>query len=329
VSVSATDSSQPYRAQGCQHNTNQGLDLLWMDAEEETMSDDTNNLMQRIALLKRQFDELRPSKTEQLPPDLQRTYDIELTYTSNAIEGNTLTLGETADLIEHGITVGGKSLKDHMEVVDHYDTVQWMRSMASGTAPLDENVITEMHRRIVARSRPEIAGVYSQYARRVVGSPMVFPNPMKIPALMEKLGKDLSRSDNRPATAFDMHYRLVTIHPFDDGNGRTARLLMNLMLIRSGYVPVPVRPEDRQEYRESLKKAQLEQNKAAPGFQAFMHLRLESVLQQYVNDLGQGRKGSAQRTPEEEKTDADEKSLKEDRLTPARRTFLASRGVER
>lgn len=266
------------------------------------MSDNTNDLMQRIALLKGRFDELRPSKTEQLPPDLQRAYDIELTYTSNAIEGNTLTLGETADLIEHGITVGGKSLKDHMEAVDHYDAVQWMRSVASSAAPLDENVITELHRRIVARSRPEIAGFYSQYARRVVGSPMVFPNPMKVPALMEKLGDDLSRSDNRPATAFDMHYRLVTIHPFDDGNGRTARLLMNLMLIRSGYVPVPVRPEDRQEYRESLKTAQLEQNDAAPAFQAFMHLRLESVLQQYVSDLRQGREGAAPSARGEEKT---------------------------
>lgn len=247
------------------------------------------DVLKRIAILKQQFNELRPSRTEQMPPDLQRTYDIELTYTSNAIEGNTLTLGETADLIEHGITVGGKSIKDHLEAVDHFDAVQWMRSVATRSEPLDENVVTELHRRIVARSRPEIAGFYSQHARRVVGSPMIFPNPMKIPTLMERLGKNLTQADDQPVTAFDMHYRLVTIHPFDDGNGRTARLLMNLLLVRGGYVPVPVRPEDRQEYREALKTAQLAQDDTAPAFQAFMHRRLAATLQQYVNDLSQGR----------------------------------------
>ena len=293
------------------------------------MSDETNDLMRRIALLKREFNELRPSKTEQLPPDLQRAYDIELTYTSNAIEGNTLTLGETADLIEHGITVGGKSIKDHMEAVDHYDAVQWMRSIASGSAPLDDHVVTELHRRIVARSRPEIAGFYSQHARRVVGSPMVFPNPMKIPALMRKLGEDLSEADDRPATAFDMHYRLVTIHPFEDGNGRTARLLMNLMLTRSGYVPVPVRPEDREEYRESLKTAQLAQDDAAPAFQAFMHRWLQAALQQYVGDLRQGCREVAPTRLTERSDDAGESSSEGDRLTPAQLAFLASRGLGR
>lgn len=253
------------------------------------MASELQDLSGRIALLKQEFDELRPSTTEQLPPDLQRTYDIELTYSSNAIEGNTLTLGETADLIEHGITVGGKSIKDHMEAVDHFDALQWTRTVATRPEPLDENVVTELHRRIVARSRPDIAGFYSRHARRVVGSPMVFPNPMKVPTLMERLGADLARADDKPATAFDMHYRLVTIHPFDDGNGRTARLLMNLLLIRGGYVPVPVRPEDREEYRETLKIAQLAQDDAAPAFQSFMHRRLATALQQYVHDLRQGR----------------------------------------
>lgn len=244
-------------------------------------------VLERIALLKERFSELRPSRTEQMPPDLQRSYDIELTYTSNAIEGNTLTLGETAELIEHGVTVGGKALKDHLEAVDHFDAVQWMRRLATGPEPLDENVITELHRRIVARSRPEIAGLYSRHTRRIVGSSMIFPNPMKIPALMERLGHRLSEADDRPATAFEMHYRLVTIHPFDDGNGRTARMLMNLLLVRGGYVPVAIRLEDRHEYREALMAAQLAQDDAAPAFQALMHRRLAATLQDYVSDLSQ------------------------------------------
>lgn len=263
-----------------------------------------------------------------MPPDLQRTYDIELTYTSNAIEGNTLTLGETADLIEHGITVGGKSIKDHLEAVDHFDAVQWMRSVAARSEPLDENVITELHRRIVARSRPEIAGVYSQYARRVVGSPMIFPNPVKIPMLMERFGKCLSQADDEPTTAFDMHYRLITIHPFDDGNGRTARLLMNLLLVRGGYVPVPVPPEDRQEYRETLKAAQLAQDDAAPVFHAFMHRRLAATLQLYVNDLSQGReaRSAGDKAKRGGKSDKGEPASDEDGPTLEQLNFVASRG---
>lgn len=247
------------------------------------------DLLSRIADLKRRFDLLRPSRTAQLPRDLQRGYDIELTYTSNAIEGNTLTLGETADLIEHGITVGGKRLSDHLEAVDHFDAVQWMRSVGSAVAPLGEGTVTELHRRIVARSRPEIAGLYSRHARRIVGSPMVFPNPAKVPMLMARLGEELSEADTAPATAFGFHYRLVTIHPFDDGNGRTARLLMNLLLIRGGYPPVAVRPEDRTRYSDALMSAQLAQDEAAPAFQLLMHERLAATLEQYVGDLEQGR----------------------------------------
>src|SRR5580700_523991 len=92
---------------------------------------------------------------------LQKHYDVELTYTSNAIEGNTLTLRETAEVIEHGVTVGGKSLRDHLEALDHYDALQWMRALATGEGAIDEGTVCELHRRIVARSRPDIAGVYS------------------------------------------------------------------------------------------------------------------------------------------------------------------------
>jgi uncharacterized membrane protein YcaP (DUF421 family) len=85
--------------------------------------------------------------------------DVDLTYTSNAIEGNSLTLGETAEVIEHGVTVGGKSLRDHLEAVDHYDAVLWMRALAGSATPVDDAVVCELHRRIVARSQPKIAGV--------------------------------------------------------------------------------------------------------------------------------------------------------------------------
>ena len=113
------------------------------------------------------------------------------------------------------------------------------------------------------------------------------------------------------------------------GNGRTARLLMNLMLIRSGYVPVPVGPEDRQEYRDNLKTAQLEHNDAVPAFQAFMHLRLEAMLQQYVSDLLQGREWTAPRSRSKEAADAREPSSDGRRPTSAQPAFLASRDMGR
>ena len=247
-----------------------------------------HDTMQRIARLRAEFDRLRPAGSE-APRDLQRKYDIEQTYASNAIEGNTLTLGETAELIEHGITVGGKALKDHLEAVDHFDAVQWMRAIANDVMPIGQDTVTEIHRRIVARSRPDIAGVYARFPRRVSGSPHVFPNAAKVPELMAELGERIAAADASPEAAFDAHYRLVSIHPFDDGNGRTARLLANLMLVRTGYVPVTVRPKDRSDYIAAIMEAQLGQDDKAPAFQAFMHRRLADSLALYVDDLSQGR----------------------------------------
>src|SRR5271170_745041 len=99
---------------------------------------------------KAQLDRLRPLSTAAFA-QLQKHYDVELTYTSNAIEGNTLTLRETAEVIEHGITVGGKSLRDHLEAVDHYHALLWMRRTAAATTALGEDTVREFHRRIVAR----------------------------------------------------------------------------------------------------------------------------------------------------------------------------------
>ena len=237
------------------------------------------DIERRIADLKTELDALRPLHPDLLS-SLQRHYDVELTYTSNAIEGNTLTLRETAEVIEHGLTVGGKKLHDHLEAVDHYKALQWMRAFADSSAPLGETTVTELHRRIVLRSQPEIAGVYSQFPRRIAGSPVVFPNPAKVPMLMEEFDASLASADGAPETAFNAHYGLTAIHPFGDGNGRTARLLMNLMLIMAGYPPVAVRPEDRSAYLDSLERASLAED--IMPFQRLMHERLAATLDEYV-----------------------------------------------
>jgi len=244
-----------------------------------------DDLIASIAQKKARFDRLRPLSAAALA-QLQKYYDVELTYTSNAIEGNTLTARETAEVIEHGITVGGKSLRDHLEAVDHYEALLWMRELASGTAPAGESVVYELHRRIVARSQPELAGVYSPHPRRIAGSPVVFPNPLKVPQLMGEFGAWLEAAPLTPAGAFEAHFRLTAIHSFGDGNGRTARLLMNLLLIRGGYPPMSVRPEDRKIYLDSLERASLAEDLAP--YQTFMHGRLDATLAEYLEALGEG-----------------------------------------
>jgi Fic family protein len=239
-------------------------------------------LVRDIERKKAELDRLRPLSPGALA-QLQKYYDVELTYTSNAIEGNTLTRRETAEVIEHGITVAGKPLRDHLEAVDHYEAVQWMRELAAQATPLGEISVCELHRRIVARSQPAIAGVYSPLPRRIAGSPVIFPNPLKIPQLMEEFGAWLSSASSTPLGAFEGHFRLTAVHPFSDGNGRTARLLMNLMLIRHGYPPVAVRPEDRKTYLDALERGSLADDLGP--FQNFMHARLDATLEEYVSAL--------------------------------------------
>jgi len=143
--------------------------------------------------------------------------------------------------------------------------------------------VRELHRRIVFRSQPEIGGIYSTLPRRIAGSPVVFPNAVKIPGLMKEYGERLAKAAPEPVTSFDAHFRLVAIHPFTDGNGRTARLLMNLLLLREGYPPVAVRPEDRKTYLDTLEHASMRGD--IKPFQTFMHRRLDATLGEYLSAL--------------------------------------------
>ena len=236
--------------------------------------------LQEVERLKAELDAQRPLATRAIAA-LRTYYDIELTHTSTAIEGNTLTARETAEVIEHGITVGGKPIRDHLEVLDHHDALGWVRTLADRDEPLGETTVTELHRRVVLRSNPEIAGFYSIHPRRIVGSAVIFPNPAKVPRLLEELGAWLSAGSPEPATAFDAHRRLVAIHPFADGNGRAARLLMNLLLLRAGYPPIAVRQTDRPPYLAALEEAHLTGDDGT--FHALLTERLRETLVDYLS----------------------------------------------
>jgi Fic family protein len=241
-------------------------------------------LLDAIADKKNQLDRLRPLSPEALR-NLEHYYDLEITYTSNAIEGNTLSPVETTLVIEKGVTISGKPLKDHLEALDHYDAIRYVRELAREKTPLTESDVRNLHRLVVQRSRPDIAGRYADLARyvRTDTGRYDFASPAEIPPLMGDFAKWLGAAPDTPDAAFTAHRRLVDIHPFNDGNGRTARLLMNLVLIRGGYPPIAVRPEDRPAYIRGLQQAQA--GLGADKSDTLLYERLDSVLGEYLSAL--------------------------------------------
>jgi Fic family protein len=196
-------------------------------------------LVAAIRAKKAELDRLRLRVPEGMS-NLDHASDLELTYTSNAIEGNTLSAAETTIVIEQGITVAGKPLKDHLEAIDHYDAIRYVRELAHRAMPTAEMDIRGLHRLVVLRSRPDIGGNYADQGRYVLTDTgrHAFPSPAQIPALMGDFARWLRSAPATPEAAFRAHRELVDIHPFNDGNGRVARLLMNLILIRGDYPPV-------------------------------------------------------------------------------------------
>src|ERR1035438_10331117 len=191
-----------------------------------------DELLAAIAAKKERLERPRPVSREALA-NLEHYYDIELTYTSNAIEGNTLSPVETALVIEQGVTIGGKSLKDHLEALDHYDAIRYVRELARQTARLTEGDVRNLHSLVMRRSRPDIAGRCADLARyvRTETGRHAFPSPAETLTLMGDFAAWLGTASGTPDTAFMAHRRLVDIPPFNAGNGRTARLLMELLIL--------------------------------------------------------------------------------------------------
>lgn len=174
-----------------------------------------------------------------LVKNLQSVFRIEFTYASNAIEGNTLTQNETALVVEKGITIGGKSLREHLEAINHAHAVDYIEHLAQQSKnKLELSTILDIHRLILKGIDDQHAGQLRKIAVRIAGSSVTFPIAVKVPELMENYVRWLHTTKDHPVlVAADAHYKLVAIHPFVDGNGRTARLIMNLLLIQAGYPP--------------------------------------------------------------------------------------------
>ena len=208
---------------------------------------------------KKRLEEFRP-----LPDALIRNLDnwfrVELTYTSNAIEGNTLTRRETALVVEKGLTVGGKTLIEHLEATNHAHALDWIKSQVKRKpASLKEKDILHIHNMLLKGIDDHNAGNYGSMPVRISGSAVVLPNPRKVPDLMAEFAKWLGgdKKLHPVELAAEAHYRLVTIHPFVDGNSRTARILMNMILLMEGYPAAIIRKRDRLAYIGSLEEAQI------------------------------------------------------------------------
>ncbi len=199
--------------------------------------------------LLRQLNKCRPL-TQGEVERLRDEFLIEFTYNTNAIEGNTLTLQETALIIKEGITIAQKPLKDHLEVIGHKEAYYYVEELVKQKIPLSEKVIKDIHS-IVLLDKPQDKGVYRRVPVRIVGAFHEPPQPYLVPIQMEQLLTEyqemkLTRHPIEQAAWF--HLKFEEIHPFIDGNGRTGRLLLNLELMKEGYPAINVKFADRCRY---------------------------------------------------------------------------------
>lgn len=213
-------------------------------------------LLTRIEEKKAKLDSLRPLPAAAVSR-LKDQFTVEWIYNSNAIEGSTLTLRETQLILETGMTIGGKSLREHFEVINHKDAIEYMESLANQGEPITFHV-RQIHKLVLSQIDDENAGQYRKTQVRIVGAQHVPPESWDIPHRMadwENWLKDSEKKIHPVELAALAHHRLTEIHPFIDGNGRTARLVMNLILFRHGYPPAIILRVNRKQYYGVLMQA--------------------------------------------------------------------------
>ena len=214
-----------------------------------------DNYFDEVDSLKKELDSKRPIPKETLK-SLRESVNLEWTYNSNGIEGNTLTLRETQVVLE-GITVGGKSIKEHLEAINHEKAILFLDDLVKDNDPINEWNIKSIHQLVLKDIDNENAGIYRKENVTIKGATHIPPDYLKVPELMEKLILTYNAwSEYHPIIqAALLHGELVKIHPFIDGNGRTSRLLMNLVLMNKGYNPVIIKKVSRLKYYEALDTA--------------------------------------------------------------------------
>jgi Fic family protein len=197
---------------------------------------------------------LRPLSPESVA-SLAVAWDVRMVHESNAIEGNSLTLRETELVLSKGVTVSGKPLKDHIEALNLAKAWEQVKELAKPNAVLTERDLLDLHRIVLTRVEDSFAGSYRTGSVRIAGSNHVPPNPVTVPELREELITELGNIADPVERAAKLHHGIARIHPFADGNGRTARLAMNFVLISAGYPPISIPTDLRLAYYEALEAA--------------------------------------------------------------------------
>lgn len=240
------------------------------------MNDSIVELLQQAGQLKTDLDNLRPLDKEREAIVLQKLR-LDWNYHSNHLEGNSLTFGETKALILFGITAQGKPLQDHIEITGHDEAIKWIEDVVKKREPLTESFIRQLHTLLLKKPYEVDAitpdgqptkklikvGEYKttpNHVKTKTGEIFRFASPEETPAKMYDLlewfkEKEADKETNPILFAADFHYKFIRIHPFDDGNGRMARMLMNFILLQYGYPPVIVRTGEKAQYIAALEQA--------------------------------------------------------------------------
>lgn len=244
------------------------------------LSADLKKLIEKAEKLKREWQEKLPLNSTQ-QKKINEYFDVAYTFESNRIEGNTLTLQETMLVAVEGLTIGGKSLNEHLEAVNHQDAISFVRDLATNKEPISKRVLMEIHRLVLKEIDSDNAGIYRRVPVRITGSQHEPPQPFLLEKLMEDFFRFYSyqhRKIHPIILAAEAHERLVSIHPFIDGNGRTARLLMNLVLAREGYPRVNIKGDlqSRLNYYQCLEKVQVD-NDRVPFYKLVINEAIRSL----------------------------------------------------
>lgn len=211
--------------------------------------------LERILHKKSELDKLRPIPTYALK-SIRESLMLEWTYNSNSIEGNTLTLQETKMVIEEGFTIKGKSLREHFEAVNHQEAIEFVEALVSDSYLLNDRDVLKVHELVLQKIERDFAGRFRTSGVRISGANFVPPNALKIDGLMTELINWTNGSDLHVIiTSTIFHHRFVWIHPFFDGNGRTVRLIFNLLLMKAGFPPAIILKNDRKKYYDALNGA--------------------------------------------------------------------------
>lgn len=239
----------------------------------------------KIDQLKKQLASLRPLNDTELKR-LRKEFMIENTYNSNAIEGNTLTLRETALILQEGVTIAQKPIKEHLEAIGHKDAFEYVVTLADARSPLTERVIKDIHS-LVLMDDANNKGVYRSVPVRILGANHTPPQPYLVPVQMEQLISDyetMKREKHIIEAISEFHLRFEGIHPFIDGNGRTGRLILNLELMKAGLLPVNVKFADRALYYSCFDEYYSDRHCSAQMIELISRYEAEE-LQRYIEFL--------------------------------------------